>query len=161
MDVDSEKFYYDHIIDEALLSFHANDSIGKYIGMVPYGTAAENLAYLGVDIAIGGLPSSTYNGYDTDVDVLFILAETNEDITGTASQVAARYEAGNLTYTDKDGEVKATAFLNTGNIYKAIAEMYTDMEDTEAAAVWTEKFNTWLTENHEGATDINKQGIAQ
>ena len=40
---DGEKYAYDELMDNVLLSFHANDTVGKYIGMVPYGTAAENL----------------------------------------------------------------------------------------------------------------------
>jgi hypothetical protein len=40
------KYSYDKLLDAALCAFHAKDSVGKLIGMVPYGTAAENLAYL-------------------------------------------------------------------------------------------------------------------
>lgn len=164
--VDGEKkyYYYDKLMDETLVAFHAKDSVGKYLGMVPYGTSAENLAYLGVEIAICGLPSSTYNGYDTDVDVVFIMAETNEDISGSgaetpASQVAARYAAGNLTYTDKDGNEVVTEFYNKGNTYKALAAVYAKKGDTANAEKFNALFKTWLETNHPGATDIDGQGF--
>lgn len=162
---DLVKYYYDKLMDNALLAFHESDSTGKYFGMVPYGTSAENLAYLGVEIAIAGLPSSTYNGYDTDVDVVFVLAETNEDITGSgsetpASQVKARYEAGNLTYVDKNGETKICNFYNIGNIYKALASVYTAKGNTAAAETFNQAFKAWLAQNLQGAADIDEQGFA-
>ncbi len=162
---EENKYYvYDKLLDNALLAFHEKDSVGKYFGMVPYGTSAENLAYLGVEIAICGLPSSTYNGYDTDVDVVFIMAETNEDIAGSgaetpASQVKARYDAGNLTYTDKDGNEVVTEFYNMGNTYKALAAVYTQKGDTANAEKYTNLFKNWLETNHSGATDIDGQGF--
>ncbi len=162
---EENKYYvYDKLLDNALLAFHEKDSVGKYFGMVPYGTSAENLAYLGVEIAICGLPSSTYNGYDTDVDVVFIMAETNEDIAGSgvetpASQVKARYEAGNLTYTDKDGNEVTTEFYNTGNIYKALASVYTKKGDTANAEKFNNLFKTWLETNHADAAGIDAQGF--
>ncbi len=153
-------YCFDKLMDKALLAFHNYDSVGKYIGKVPYGTSAENLAYLGADISICGLPSSTYNGYDTDVDVLFVLAETNEAISGDASQVKTRYEAGNLTYTDENGEVKTTAFYNLGNIYKAAAEVYRKAGNTKMAEKYTALFGAWLAANRPDAGDIDAQGFA-
>lgn len=152
------RFYYDGVLDSVLLGFHATDSIGKYIGMVPYGTAAENLAYLGVEISIAGLPSSTYNGFDTDVDVLFIMADTAEDITGNTSQVKDRFEAGNLTYVNKDGETVDAIFLNQGVVLKLTAQIYSDMGNTLLADAYTQAFSAWLTATHPGATDIDMQG---
>lgn len=163
---EEEKTYvYDKLLDNALLGFHANDSTGKYIGMVPYGTAAENLAYLGADIAICGLPSSTYNGYDTDVDVLFVMTTTNEDITGSgnataASQVKERFEAGNLLYTDENGEKQTTLFWNLGNIYKTLAAIGANNEDWDMEYMYTELFEDWLAEVHADASDIDGQGFA-
>ncbi|MBQ9713713.1 MAG: hypothetical protein IJV83_00135 [Clostridia bacterium] len=160
-----QTYVYDQLLDTALLNFHTKDSVGKYIGMVPYGTAAENLAYLGADIAICGLPSSTYNGYDTDVDVLFIMAETNQDIVGTgletaASQVKERYEAGNLLYTDKNGEKQATVFFNTGNACKTLAKIYEELGDTANVTKYTDLFNGWLNSVYPNALDIDAQGFA-
>ena len=158
-------YVYDKLLDNLLLRFHAEDSVGKLIGMVPYGTAAENLAYLGADLSICGLPSSTYNGYDTSVDVLFIMTETDQDITGSgeataASQVAARYEAGNLTYTDKNGAKQNAAFYNTGNTYKTAAEILKAAGDETGAAAYTKLYTDWLAAVHSGAAGVDAQGFA-
>ncbi len=164
--LDEEDVYvYDKLLDSALLAFHEKDSTGKYIGTVPYGTSAENLAYLGVDIAIGGLPSSTYNGYDTDVDVLFIIGETDQDIAGSGSaevysQVKARYEAGDLLYTDADGKKQTTVFYNTGNVYKIVESILTEGENESLAERYRELFSNWLETVHPDATDIDAQGFA-
>ena len=157
-------YIYDKLLDNLLLSFHADDSVGKLIGMVPYGTAAENLAYFGADLSICGLPSSTYNGYDTSVDVLFIMTETDQDIAGSgeaeaASQVAARYEAGNLTYTDKNGEEQNAGFYNTGNTYKTAAKILEDAGDAEGAAAYNNLYMDWLGTVHGGAASVNAQGF--
>ncbi len=163
---DGSTYIYDKLLDNLLLTFHADDSVGKLIGMVPYGTAAENLAYLGADLSICGLPSSTYNGYDTNVDVLFIMTETDQDITGSgeaeaASQVAARYEAGNLTFTDKNGEKQNAAFYNTGNTYKTAAQILEAAGDTEGAAAYNDLYEAWLAAVHGDATDVDAQGFAK
>lgn len=154
------KYSYDKLIDKALLSFHTNDSVGKYIGMVPYGTAAENLAYLGVDISICGLPSSTYSGYDPDVDVLFVMAETNEAISGDDSQVKDRFGAGNLTYHEGENELP-TVFYNTGNTYKFAASILSKAGNTAASAEFESLYRAWLSANRSGASDIDPQGFAK
>lgn len=158
-------YVYDKLLDSVLLAFHEKDSTGKYIGTVPYGTSAENLAYLGVDITIGGLPSSTYNGYDTDVDVLFILGETDQDIAGSGSaevysQVKARYEAGNLLYTDADGKKQTTVFYNTGNVYKTAARLMTEKGKESLAEKYRKLLSDWLAKVHPGAAGIDAQGFA-
>lgn len=162
---DGTNYVYDKLMDNVLLNFHANDSIGQYIGMVPYGTAAENLAYLGADMAICGLPSSTYNGYATDVDVLFIMTVTDQDIMGSgsaevASSVNTRYEAGNLLYTNDAGEKVATVFYNTGNVYKTAAQILKAEANEELSNVYEQLFVNWLNEVHSGAIDIDDQGFA-
>lgn len=161
---EGSEYVYDKLLDSILIAFHESDSIGAYIGTVPYGTAAENLAYLGADIAIAGLPSSTYNGFDTDVDVLFILAETNQDIIGTgfdeaASQVRARYEAGNLLYTNENGEKQTTVFFNIGNVYKTVADIYHTNGNTNASLIYEDMFKNWIDQVHGEATDIDAQGF--
>ena len=161
---EEQTYVYDELMDNVLLAFHANDSVGKYIGMVPYGTAAENLAYLGASISICGLPSSTYNGYDTDIDVVFILAETDEDIVGTgketaASQVKERYEAGNLTYTDSEGNEKISEFINIGRVYKILSELAGESGLTELSEAYHQAFEAWLEATYEGAVDIDGQGF--
>ena len=154
---DAVSYVYNKLLDTALLSFHANDSVGKKIGTVPYGTAAENLAYLGADISICGLPSSTYNGYDTAIDVLCIIAVTNEDINGNVSQVKERYQAGNLLYTE-NGAKKTAHFYNTGNILKTVASLYEDA-DNGASATYCALYESWLLSVHPTATDIDEQGF--
>lgn len=159
-------YVYDKLLDNLLLGFHAEDSVGKLIGMVPYGTAAENLAYLGADLSICGLPSSTYNGYDTSVDVLFIMTETDQDIVGSgeaeaASQVAARYEAGKLTYTDANGEKQNAVFYNTGNTYKTAAQILEAAGDAEGAAAYNDLYTAWLKAVHGDATGVDAQGFVE
>ncbi len=154
------KYSYDKLLDTALLAFHEKDSVGKYIGMVPYGTAAENLAYLGTDITICGLPSSTYSGYDTDVDVLFIMAETNEAVDGDDSYVKDRYNAGNLIYKNGDGEENCI-FFNTGNTCKYAALLLKETGDSALASEFDALFRAWLSANRPGASDINAQGFAE
>ena len=161
---EDQKYVYDKLFDALLLGFHNGDSTGKYIGMVPYGTAAENLAYLGADIAIAGLPSSTYSGFDTAVDVLFIMAQTNQDIVGSgeanaASQVKDRYEAGNLLYTDKEGNKQTTVFYNIGNTYKALAEILTAKENAVLSSAYQTRFDAWLAATYPEAEDIDGQGF--
>jgi hypothetical protein len=125
--------------------------------MVPYGTAAENLAYLGAEITICGLPSSTYSGYDLDVDVLFIMAATDQAIDGDDSQVKDRFTAGNLTYSE-NGEELPCVFYNTGNVYKHAAEK---LADKASAEFFGGLYASWLTANRPGASDIDLQGFAK
>lgn len=154
------KYSYDKLLDNALLAFHGKDSVGKEIGMVPYGTAAENLAYLGVDITICGLSSSTYSGYDTDVDVLFIMCETDESICGDDSQVKDRFNAGNLTFT-KDGVSMPSIYYNTGNTYKYASLILKNAGDSGAAAEFEAFYKAWLSANRPGAEDIDAQGLGK
>lgn len=163
-DANGESYNYNKLMDKTLLNFHSTDSVGKYIGMVPYGTAAENLAYLGADMSICGLPSSTYNGYDTSVDVLFILAETNQDIMGSGeadvvSSVSTRYEAENLHYVDMNGETHVAAFFNTGNVYKAAAVVCEANGNNDVAAMYAERYDAWLADVYDGASDVDAQGF--
>ena len=161
---DESIYCYDQLMDTALLAFHSGDSTGKFIGMVPYGTAAENLAFLGADLSICGLPSSTYNGYDTDVDVLFIMTETDQDIAGSgsaevASQVSNRYELGNLLFTDAEGQEHVTVFYNTGNTFKTASAICEAAGDADGAAAYTALYEAWLNNAHSGAAAIDAQGF--
>ena len=144
------KFCFDKLLDNALLAFYREDSTGKLIGMVPFGTAAENLAYLGVDITVCGLPSSTYSGLDHGVDVLFLIAETDESICGDDSQVKDRFNAGNLTY----GDGQLTMFYNNGSVCKYAAEILKSVELEQL-------FTAWLAANRPGASDIDAQGFGK
>ncbi len=77
-------------------------------------------------------------GFDTDVDILSIICASDQDIVGTGaeaadSQVKERHEAGTLVYTDKDSNTQKTQFLNTGNVYKAVAEICRQAGNTALA----------------------------
>ncbi len=154
------KYSFDKLLDAALCAFHAKDSVGKYIGMVPYGTAAENLAYLGVDITVCGLPSSTYSGLDTGVPVLFIIAETDESICGDDSQVKDRFNAGNLTYIAA-GEQLNSIFYNNGNVCKYTAQILKNSGDKSSSAEFEKLFEAWLAANRPGSADIDAQGFGK
>ncbi len=154
------KYSYDKLVDAAICAFHAKDSIGKLIGMVPYGTAAENLAYLGVDITACGLPSSTYSGLDTEVPILFIMAETDESVCGDDSQVKDRFNAGNLTY-NLDGEQVNSIFYNNGNVCKYTAQILKNAGDSASSAEFRKLFEAWLAANRPGADDIDAQGFGK
>lgn len=161
---DGYDYSYNKLMDQVLLNFHRKDSIGKNIGMVPYGTAAENLAYLDTSLSICGLPSSTYNGYDPSVDVVFIMTETDQDISGSgspevASSVSSRYEAGNLHYTDENGQSCTTAFYNTGNVLKACAELCQTQGDSAAAGMYQGLYTSWLADVHGTASGLDAQGF--
>ena len=149
------EYVYDKLMDSALLAFHSDDSVGKYIGTVPYGTAAENLAYLGVDFSVCGLPSSTYTGYDTDVDVVFIMTVADGNISDDTN-VKERFEAGTLGFTDSEGNRSTTIYYNTGNILKTLAGICGEGED----GAYTALFNAWLARVHANAADIDAQGFA-
>lgn len=153
-------YCFDSLLDSLLLSFHESDSTGKYIGTVPYGTAAENLAYLGADVSICGLPSSTYSGYDPDVDVLFVMAMTDESIDGDASQVKDRYLSGNLTFSNGEGE-ETCRFYNTGNTYKYAALICKDAENQKGVDLFEGLFEEWMSEQRKGADDIDGCGFAK
>ncbi len=160
MGIKETKYSYDKLVDAAICAFHAKDSVGKLIGMVPYGTAAENLAYLGVDITVCGLPSSTYSGLDTGVPVLFIMAETDESICGDDSQVKDRFNAGNLTYA-LDGEQVSSIFYNNGNVCKYTAEILKNAGEEKSSTEFGKLFEAWLAANRPGSDDIDAQGFGK
>ncbi len=145
-----KEYVYDKVLDSALLAFHKEDSVGKMIGTVPYGTAAENLAYLGVNITVCGLPSSTYSGLDKDVDVYFIMAETDEDITGNTSQVADRFLAGTLKYTS----VRSTLYINSG---KMLWDCSLIFKTAELQTKYKNLFYAWMVKNHPGYATLDDQ----
>lgn len=145
---------------DSVSAFHNGDSVGKKIGTMPYGTAAENLAYLGVDISIGGLPSSTYSGYDKTVDVVFVLAISNDGIAKDGN-LAERYQNDNLIYHDSTGKTNITKYFNTGLIYKTLS----NISDEENQAGYVNKLNEWIkgrlnSDSAQGYT-VNDQGYVE
>ncbi len=155
------EYVYDFLLDKALSAFHTSDSIGRLIGTVPYGTAAENLAYLGANITFGGLPSSTYSGVDTDIPIRFIVAETDESILGDMSQVKDRVTDGTLIYTQSDGKKVTADYINVGNMLKTAKTVYEKNGDDANATKYNDLFTRWIADTHEGKTDIDAQGIAK
>ncbi len=150
-----EAYTYDLLMDNLVSDFHKSDSVGKFIGMVPYGTAAENLAYLGADLSIGGLDSSTYKGYDPNVDVKFLLNLVDTDITANAN-VGERYTAGTLQNHNADGSAAQTAYYNAGYILKALSEYYEGRDDAARKATYDGLLAGWLAA--QSGTDVTPQG---
>lgn len=142
---EAEGYRYDKLYDNLLLEFHKNDSIGKFIGLVPFGTAAENLAYLGADISLCGLPSSTYTGYDQSVDIKFIMARVNTAVDKD-NNLSGRYAAGTLLDHDENGQEVITTYYNIGNLYKYLIEYYSDgnTANAEYKVKYEDKFASWL-----------------
>ncbi len=151
----AEDYNYDLLMDNLVIKFHASDSVGKFIGMVPYGTAAENLAYLGADIAIGGLDSSTYKGYDQSVDVKFLMVLADTDITENTN-VGDRFKAGTLFDHNADGSASVTAYYNNGSLLKVLSVYYGDLKDTARKAQYDGLLSAWLAAHD--ATDVDMQG---
>ena len=143
--VNEQEYRYDKLYDNLLMSFHEKDSIGKYIGLIPFGTAAENLAYLGVDISLCGLSSATYAGYDQSVDIKFVMAMVDTAIDGDTN-ISGRYADGTLLDHDKNGNETVTAFFNIGNLYKQLIEYYSSEAhgNNVYKAAYEEKFKAWL-----------------
>ncbi|MCH5162267.1 MAG: hypothetical protein J1G38_02115 [Clostridiales bacterium] len=143
--VNEKDYRYDKLYDNLLSAFHAKDSIGKCIGLIPFGTAAENLAYLGVDISLCGLSSGTYTGYEQSVDIKFVMATVNDAIDSDTN-ISGRYANGTLLDHDKNGNETITAFFNIGNLYKQLIQYYSSEEhgNNDYKAYYEEKFKAWL-----------------
>ncbi len=127
--------------------FHFNDSLGKRIGVMPGGVAAENFAYLGLDFAICGLDSSTYTGYEPSVPVEFVIGGGAYNVF--SNNLKGRYDAGTL----KDSKGDNTLILSKGNILKMLGR--------------TEEYNTWLkstfgiAEANIGNYDLARTGLLE
>ncbi len=164
---DALGYRYDMLYDNLLLEFHKTDSIGKFIGLVPFGTAAENLAYLGANISLCGLPSSTYTGYDESIDIKFVMSRVDSAIDQNTN-LNGRYESGTLKDHNEAGEEVTTAYFNVGNLYKQFIEYYSsgDTENKELKDKYTLLFEAWLRKmnglNQEDSVegyDVDNQGF--
>lgn len=98
------------------------------------------------------------------MDVLFVLAETNQDVAGSGeadvvSSVSTRYEAKNQHYTDVSSEISVTSCFNTSNVYKATATVCEADNTYDTAAVYAEQYETWLTEVHGSVSGMDAQGF--
>ena len=110
-------------------SFHSLDSEGKYIGVLPGGVAAENLAYLGVKTYLCGLASSTYTGYEKTSPILYVLNNIDGDIRDDIA-INQRYIDEELVW-EEDGNKIETIFLNYGNRYYVLSNFYKELSDKE------------------------------
>ena len=148
--VNEQDYRYDKLYDNLLSAFHEQDSIGKYIGLIPFGTAAENLAYLGVDISLCGLSSCTYTGYEPSVDIKFVLAMVDTAIDSDTN-ISGRYANGTL---------QGTAFFNIGNLYKQLIEYYSSEEhgNNKYKTYYEDKFKAWLRAVNGLAEDADTNG---
>ncbi|MDE7215276.1 MAG: hypothetical protein K2O08_00560 [Clostridia bacterium] len=154
-----EGYYYGKLVNALLVNFHSKDSVGKFISMIPYGTSAENLAYLGLgdNLSIGGLSSSTYNGYDRNVDVRFILASIDTDIMTASLNLSGRYSDGSLVYHE-NGEEKITELTNNGNLFKNLYNYYTAQSNTAYANMYKNLYENWLRKQCNLADDASLDG---
>ena len=142
-------------LEQALVrAFYANDSIGKMIGILPGGVAAENFAYLGYEFAIGGVSSSTYTGYDPTIIVEFIQT-VNADTIQSNGNVSARFAAGTLTWTKGVDTDYTTLMLNNGQTYKVLAEYFTAHGNATLATKYQNAFKAWLIATGDGITEAN------
>lgn len=150
-------YTYSLLMNHLIVAFHNSDSIGKKIGRVPYGTAAENLAYVGADLSIGGGESSTYTGYDPSIDVKFILQPGNGNVA-SSSNIGPRYEDGTLQNHTASGEEDVTSYFNTGVILKTLVEYYTEISNSELVTRYTGLYENWLRTVNGLATDADVTG---
>ncbi len=135
-------------------SYYSSDTIGKTIGILPGGVAAENFAYIsGSDFAIAGLPSSTYTGYEKSTIIEFIITSANETLKNQ-SNVSARYQEGSLVWQKGEDANYTTLMLNRGNVYKALQEYYAST-NAELASMYQTKLNNWLIANGTNITAEN------
>ena len=157
--LNGQDYLYDKLYDNLLSAFHEQDSIGKYIGLIPFGTAAENLAYLGVDISLCGLSSGTYTGYEQSVDIKFVMATVDTAIDSDTN-ISGRYANGTLLDHDKNGNETITAFFNIGNLYKQLIKYYSSEEhgNNIYKAYYEEKFKAWLRAVNGLAEDADTTG---
>lgn len=144
--VDEVTYNFNRFMHALALKFHSLDSEGKYIGVLPGGVAAENLAYLGVNTYLCGLASSTYTGYEKTSPIFYVLNNTNDDIRGDIA-INQRYLDGELTWEEGE-EVIETKFLNRGNRYQLLKDYYKTLSDSSTDEKEKEDF-LWVSNNYQ------------
>ena len=149
----SNNYVFNKLLSGAILDFHKYNTVGKMFGRIPYGTAAENLAYIGADIALGGMYSSTYTGYDPNVPVEFVFRAQVDGSIEDDNTLSARYHADNLFYYDDEGERQITRYINKGKFFELMRDKF------EPNSQWYSAYNElrtkWL-QNKTHETDISK-----
>ncbi len=128
-------YKYNEFMNSLAKFFHNSDSEGKFCKLIPNGIAAENLAYLNYDHVVGGLSSSTYTGYDSNVPVLYMLQDAgsfNSEFKNSQSDsiLTERYEEGTLDGKCGNDDVEHT-YYNRGTLYKALSDYYTAKAESD------------------------------
>lgn len=151
---------------DALRSFHSSDSTGRYTGVADGKVSTENFEYLNADVSFCGQPSSVYSGLSDEAQIVFAIADSDDDLAGSEdgqfaySAFVERYKEGRMKYTDADGTVKDGVFYNTGNILRTCAEIAEREGDAPLAEKYSNLFKGWLAAKRKGAADITPQGFA-
>ena len=127
--IEDKDYNFNLYMHKLAYSFHSNDSEGKYIGVLPGGVAAENLAYLGVKTYLCGLASSTYTGYEKTSPILYVLNNINGDIRDDIA-INQRYIDEELVWIEDDNKID-TIFLNYGNRYYVLSNFYKGLSEKE------------------------------
>ena len=127
--IEDKDYNFNLYMHKLAYSFHSNDSEGKYIGVLPGGVAAENLAYLGVKTYLCGLASSTYTGYEKTSPILYVINNINGDIRDDIA-INQRYIDKELVWIEDDNTIE-TIFLNYGNRYYVLSNFYKELSEKE------------------------------
>ncbi len=127
--IEDKDYNFNLYMHKLAYSFHSKDSEGKYIGVLPGGVAAENLAYLGVKTYLCGLASSTYTGYEKTSPILYVINNINGDIRDDIA-INQRYIDEELVW-EEDDETIETIFLNYGNRYYVLSNFYKELSEKE------------------------------
>lgn len=156
------RFKYSAIIDRLLGEFHSKDSVGKYIGNIPYSIPSENLAYLNADITLAGHTSSSYTGFDDSTEILFIISDDNDNIANSKninlySNLGGLLKKGRLSYTDESGNRVSSCYFNTGNIFKNTAIVLDNLHHS-SSDYFSNLYSKWLKEHCNNARDIDNLG---
>ena len=129
--VEEVQYDYRYFMHDLAEGFHKVDGEGRFIGILPGGVAAENLAYLGVPTYLTGLPSSTYTGYDSTRPILSVLSNGQSGDIHSDVNINQRYIDGELRWEDEGIE---TVFYNTGKMQDELFEYFSKLAEEETHA---------------------------
>ena len=68
-------------------------------------------------------------------------------------------QAGNLLYTDKDGNKQATVFYNTGNACRKVAELFGEFGNAVLEEKFMRHYNLLLEEEYGVGAEMDRQGF--
>lgn len=120
-----KKDYAAKALNNVLCAFHSEDSTGRYIGSIPYTLCAENIAFMDVDITLGGLPTSSYCGFPEGTDILFVIAADNCDLENTKNadidnSIGSLHRKNRFCYRDENGTSQPAVYYNTDRFFSAV-----------------------------------------